>query len=387
MGNTDQSKTSNNTTETREPGSENYQAPSPMVLKYFLILFAITILLLGRLLWPFVSILILSFILVGISKPFFGLLTNKFSPAFASLLTCALIVILVFVPLVFFIGALSKEAFSLYQLGKTANFDIGLKMKELLEESTLVVRAQEMLAGFGISLEPEGLNKELAEVTKVVGLFLYNQASAWAENIMSFMFNFFMMILDIFFLLIDNERLVNFVLRLSPLPDDQERHLIVKFKEIAGAILVGNGVCGIIQGLLGGIAFSIFGLGSPILWGGIMVILAFLPIFGIGLVLIPAAFLLFIKGKIGSAVFFLIFYAVLSFSVEYLLKPKLVGEQVKMHTLLVFLSILGGLSVFGVLGIIYGPLIVTAFLTLSEIYLVDYDHFIKTGNWPTCPGE
>ena len=61
---------------------------------------------------------------------------------------------------------------------------------------------------------------------------------------------------------------------------------------------------------------------------------------------------------------------------EYLLKPKLVGDQVKMHTLLVFLSIIGGLSVYGVLGIIYGPLIVTAFLTLSDIYLEKYDDYI-----------
>ena len=67
----------------------------------------------------------------------------------------------------------------------------------------------------------------------------------------------------------------------------------------------------------------------------------------------------------------------LSFSVEYILKPKMVGTQVKMHTLLVFLAILGGLNVFGFMGIIYGPLIVTAFLTLADIYLTNYDGYIK----------
>ena len=69
----------------------------------------------------------------------------------------------------------------------------------------------------------------------------------------------------------------------------------------------------------------------------------------------------------------MIFYIILSFSVEYIVKPKMVGTQVKMHTLLVFLSIIGGLSVYGILGIIYGPLIITAFLTLSDIYLKRYD--------------
>ena len=63
---------------------------------------------------------------------------------------------------------------------------------------------------------------------------------------------------------------------------------------------------------------------------------------------------------------------------EYLLKPKMVGEQVQMHTLLVFLSIIGGLSVFGFLGIIYGPLIITAFLTMAEIYLASYERYVKS---------
>ena len=108
-----------------------------------------------------------------------------------------------------------------------------------------------------------------------------------------------------------------------------------------------------------------------------MAILAFFPIFGIGLVMIPAALILAFSGKIGAGVFLFVVYALLSFSVEYLLKPKLAGDQVQMHTLLVFLSIIGGLSVYGILGIIYGPLIVTAFITLSDIYLKKYDYYVQ----------
>ena len=119
------------------------------------------------------------------------------------------------------------------------------------------------------------------------------------------------------------------------------------------------------------------GISSPILWGGVMAILAFLPILGIGLVLVPAAVIFYLKGQVGAAIFMLIFYGFLSFSVEYLLKPWMVGERVKMHTLLVFLSILGGLSVYGVLGIIYGPLIVTAFLSLADIYRKNYREYVR----------
>ena len=108
-----------------------------------------------------------------------------------------------------------------------------------------------------------------------------------------------------------------------------------------------------------------------------MAILAFLPIFGIGLVLVPTAVIFFLLGQVGTAIFMLIFYAALSFSVEYLLKPWMVGERVKMHTLLVFLSILGGLSVYGILGIIYGPLIVTAFLSFADIYRKNYSEHVR----------
>jgi predicted PurR-regulated permease PerM len=98
---------------------------------------------------------------------------------------------------------------------------------------------------------------------------------------------------------------------------------------------------------------------------------------GIGAIFVPAAILLFLQGRITAGIFFLVFYIILSGSIEYFFKPKLVGQRVRMHTLIVFLSIIGGLKLFGILGIIYGPLVVTAFLTLSEIYLASYQQLIE----------
>jgi len=101
---------------------------------------------------------------------------------------------------------------------------------------------------------------------------------------------------------------------------------------------------------------------------------------GIGLVFIPTALFFFLKGNLGAGLFFIVFYVILSGGIEYLLKPKVVGQRVKMHTLLVFLSIMGGLKIFGILGIIYGPLIITAFLTLTDIYHVNYQKQVETGD-------
>ena len=295
----------------------------------------------------------------------------------ASILTCLLIILIVFIPLIFFVAALSNEALGLYHWGR--NNQVGMKLQILIQESPVVAHLQEYMGGFGFDFDfkPAQVTAMFSYLAKMAGLFFYNQASSWAANILQFLFLFFMMILTIFFLLIDMDKLIKFIIAVSPLPDDEDRLLLSKFEEISNAILKGNGICGLIQGLLGGVMFAVLGLSSPILWGGIMAILAFLPIFGVGLVMIPAAGILMLSDRIAEGVFLFIFYLALSFSMEYMIKPKMVGKEVQMHTLLVFLAILGGLSVYGVLGIIYGPLIVTAFLTLTEIYFAKYDSHVQ----------
>ncbi|MFW2365013.1 MAG: AI-2E family transporter [Desulforhopalus sp.] len=349
----------------------NGQPPNPTSIKYFLVVFLISIFFFGRILWPFWSILVLSFLLTNLFRPIYIYASRKIPDSLASVFTCLLIIAIVFIPLIFFVFALTDEALNLYSWGRDSR--VGLKLQTFLQESPFILQLQAQLQEVGFEFNPTQVTDTFSYLVKKGGLLLYNQASGWAANILQFLFLFFIMILVIFFLLMDQPKLVDYMIRLSPLPEDENHLLIDKFHEIANAILKGNGICGILQGALGGAAFSILGLNSPILWGCIMAILAFLPIFGIGLVLIPTAAILAISDRLTEGVFLLIFYILLSFSVEYIVKPKMVGNQVEMHTLLVFLSIIGGLSVYGVLGIIYGPLIITAFLTLSEIYFKRYD--------------
>ena len=250
------------------------------------------------------------------------------------------------------------------------------QLKNLLEGSSIIERTNQFLANFNIQISSKELNELLSETSKIVGLFLYKQARALAFNTLNFLMNCFFILLIIYFLLIDGHKLIRFIIDLSPLPRAQDEKLIQKFKDIAGAILLGNGFCGLIQGILGGAVFAVFGLKSPFMWGFIMTLLAFLPIVGIGVVFIPAALYLILSGNTAGGIFFIVFYIILSGSVEYLLKPKLVGKRVQMHTLLVFFSIIGGLKLFGILGIIYGPLVVTAFLTLTGIYHSSYQKLV-----------
>jgi predicted PurR-regulated permease PerM len=353
------------------------QYPGTLESRYFLLIFCISAFFLGRILWPFWSILILSFLLASLFRPIYSFFGNRhLSASFASILTCTLIIFLVFIPLLLFIGTLSNEALSLYQWGRDAG--VGLQIHSFLQKSPLVTQLQTYLHGLGLNFEPAQLTDTLSSLIKTGGLFLYNQASSWAANILKFLALFCMMILIIFFLLIDQEKLIAFLIRLSPLPDHEDRLLLAKFEETANAILKGTIACGLIQGIIVGAVFAILDLNAPILWGCVMAIVACLPIPGIGLIIIiPTAIILTMSGKPGVGIFLALFYMLLSFSIEYVIKPKMVGGQVKMHTLLVFLSLMGGITVYGVLGIIYGPLIVTAFLTLSDIYLIRYDFSLQ----------
>ena len=348
-----------------------------MIFRYFLIIFLITILLVGRILWPFLSILVLSFVLTAIFYPVFVFFELKTTPVVASIIACTVIFLVIFVPLVFLIGTLSREAYGLYLSGSETV--LGQDLKEALQNSHIMERLQGVLANYGIRLTPEHINKGLSQIGSSLGLFLYERISAVASNVLKFVVHFALMLLIIFFLFIDGKKLISFLVKLSPLPDEQDKKLMDKFHAMASVVLVVNGISGLIQGVLGGVVFAVLRLGSPLLWGFVMAILAFFPIVGIALVFVPASFYLFLKGRVVAGLFCLIFYVVVSVGMEYLVKPKLVGGKVQMHTLLVFLAILGGLEVFGILGIIYGPLVITAFLTLTDIYRSSYEPNLRKG--------
>jgi predicted PurR-regulated permease PerM len=353
------------------------KTPRDIILWFFLAIFLVSTFMMGWLLWPFVSIIVLASVVTGIFNPFYKFIKvkDKINSPFASFLTCIIIFIVLFVPIVFFVTLLSKEAYDLYLTAKSAV--LGKQIKSLLESSRILENANNILSNFNIQFTGEELNKTISEFGKVIGLFLYEQASAIASNVFNLLINFFFMLLIIYFLLIDGNKIVSFIIGLSPLPKEQNEKLVQKFKDMAGAILIGNGLGGLIQGTLGGLLFMMFGFKSAFLWGVMMALLAFLPIIGIGVVFIPASIYLFLKARVAAGIIFIIFYLILSGGIEYIFKPKLVGERVKMHTLLVFFSIIGGLKLFGILGIIYGPLVVTAFLTLTDIYHSSYQKMIE----------
>ena len=350
-------------------------APPPIQRRTFAFMFLAAFLLLGLVLWPFWNQLFLAFLLASVFHPAYTWICAKTRPWLAACLTCLLITLCVFLPLLFCIGTISAEIPGVIQLGKQN--DILVLLQQTLKNNTLISRANTFLTGFGINVELDKLPGLITNLSTTIGLFLYNQISAWAADIMRFIFQFCILIAGVFFLLIEFDRLTAFMSKLSPLPETQNQLLIRRFSTISGAILIGNSLSGLIQGVCGGIYFAAMGFISPVLWGAMMAVVAFMPIVGVGLVLLPTALILYLKGYGWQALVTVVFYLLLSFSVDYLFKPRFVGTQAQLPPLLVLLSIIGGMSVFGLMGIIYGPLAVAAFLTLTDIYFREYQSYFE----------
>ena len=331
----------------------------------------------GKLITPFFASILLGVVITGIFKPVFKALANVMPARIASVLTCAAVFFIVFIPVVFFVGILSREALGLYTMARDAVFSNHLIT--ILENTRAVERINEFLASAGIDsqISWRELVDPLTEVGKNLGFSLFQQARFITSNLLNLVFYFCLMLIVVFYMFMDGERFILYLFDLSPLKDEHDRKLFEKFNDMAGAVLIGNGAGGLIQGVAGGLLFWFLDLNSPFLWGVVMGFLAFLPIVGIGVVMLPTALFFLLKGSIGTGIFIIAFYAVLSWGIEYIFKPKVVGDRVAMHPLIVFFAIIGGLKVYGILGIIYGPLIATLFLTLADIYFSTFQSMVE----------
>ncbi len=336
----------------------------------FVVIFLLSFFLLLWTVYPFLYTIILAFMLVGVITPFYRWLNNVTHghSHLSSLMICLLIFLGIFVPLVFLITTLSVEVADFY-FNLRQSLNLSVVSDFVNSHSVLVDRLKKILDHLDISYSLADMEEHVVTLGKALGFFMYEQSRMLAGKVMHFTLHFIIMLVITFYLLIDGGKLKEYVLQLLPLPREQENLLLRKFNDMSVAIVVGNGIAAILQGIFGGIGLTMFEMQSPVLWGTVMAIFAFIPFIGISIVFVPIAIYLFIVGQTAKATVFLVYFTLLAGIVEYLIKPKLVGDRVKMHVLLVFISIFGGIATFGVLGILFGPLVAIAFLTLADIYL------------------
>jgi predicted PurR-regulated permease PerM len=336
---------------------------------YFAAVLLLVIYLLWMMMKPFLGAIIFAAIITGSIHPVYMLLLEKIrlSPRWAAIFLCFLIIIVVFLPTVFLLFALSKEAITLYQ-----NLAAGISNESLnnflFGEGYVAGVVKDFGSIFGVEINMDNFVKEVINLLKRFSGIVITSINKIVGNLVVFLFDFVIMILVIYALLAEGAALKKFFLKFSPLPDDQEQLIIDKFNQMNFVTLVTNGLGGLIQGVLAGIGFWIAGINLVVLWTTLMIILAFIPLLGISIVYIPTCIYLVIIGKTFAGIALFIYCSGLAFVTENWFKPLFIGKRIQINSLFVLFTIIGGMTVFGFGGIFYGPVIAILFLTMVELY-------------------
>lgn len=345
----------------------------PYGSQFFLALFICSVVLLLILMGTYISAIVLAAVVASVFHPvYLGMkqaTRNNETAAAALMLVCVVMVLVL--PSGWFIGTLSNEAYEFY-IHTRDTITIEHAHKYLESDSIWLQRLTRLAALAGIDPSAETLRGMASEVGRTVGLFLYKQLSSVASNLLNLVVHFFIMLLAVFYLLRDGIRLKEYMIQLLPVPATQMEKVLKKFHEMGRAILLINGFCALVQGVLGGFGFYLFDLPAPLLWGTVISFMAFLPVIGASVVFLPATAVLLTQGNVKVGIAFLAFNLFYSSIMEYLVKPRLIGAGMHMNSLMVFIGIIGGIKLFGIMGILYGPLIITVFLTMAEIYRSEY---------------
>lgn len=204
------------------------------------------------------------------------------------------------------------------------------------------------------------LDKGLNWIVGNLGNFFSSVATLAAD--------FFIFLIALYYMFKDGESFKNFILSSSALPDEDTKIITERVTSSINSTIKGSLLVALIQGTLAAFGFVIFGLPNPILWGSVTAISALVPAVGTALVMIPAVLYLAYFGSFYQALGLLIWAALAVGLIDNFLGPKLIGRGIKIHSFLVLLSVVGGLSFFGPTGFIIGPLILSLLYALFEIY-------------------
>lgn len=187
-------------------------------------------------------------------------------------------------------------------------------------------------------------------------------------NALGFLVKLGFICFTMFYLFLDGEKFVKVLRDWLPLEPVEAQALLERCRDIISASVYGVVVIAIVQGCLGGFMFWVLGIHSPLLWTMVMILLSTIPMLGSFVVWVPAALWLAVSGSWGKAIALAVWGAVVIGGSDNLMRPRLVGSRTKMHDLLIFFAVLGGLSVFGMLGILMGPVIMAITITLLEAF-------------------
>jgi len=306
---------------------------------------------------PFVSVLLWAAVLAIISYPYFLRLQRRgLGKSIAAIVTTAVVVLVVILPLTLLALALVR------QVGPAAEA-LQTNVRSLLNPDSRAFKFVDRYFDLDQLRDPAFIKERMRGATAAIA----SRTLGIVGGALGIVWQVFFVLFTLFYLLRDGDYVSNALRGMLPLRHEEADEVFRRTHDVISASIYGVLVIAAVQGVLGGFAFLILGIPSPLLWGMVMFLMSMIPMVGSFVVWAPAAVFLAAQGHWGKAIFLVVWGAGVIGSIDNFLRPKLVGERARLHELTVFFAVLGGLHVFGVLGLVIGPVVVAVTLSLVEV--------------------
>jgi len=326
--------------------------------------------------WPLMKALFIAAILSGLSYPLQRSLVKllRGRRGLAAAVTLVIVMIILFGPVSALLTLVARQAMALSEHAipwLQANLDgNGIDRLRSFVASTVPWLA-DMIP------KTEELVTSLATTAQAFGVYLMGKITAITAGTAGFLLSMFVMFYAMFFFLRDGRKIMERFLYYIPMQDDERDALVERFMSITKATVKGTLLIGLIQGTLGGIAFYFAGIDGSTFWGAVMVVLSVIPGIGAALVWMPFVISMYFSGDPLTATLLLLWCAGVVGTVDNVLRPRLVGRDARMPDLLILIGTIGGLYLFGPIGLALGPVICGLFLTALDFYADAYRHVLS----------
>jgi predicted PurR-regulated permease PerM len=224
-----------------------------------------------------------------------------------------------------------------------------------------------------IVIRPDEIQRRIVQLLSASLQNLLQISSTVARDVGSFLLSMVFMIFCLFFFYMDGAYLSKLALHVIPIRKEYVTALVGKFKEITRNLLLGYILVGLVQAILAYIVFTIFQVKGTLVFAGLVLVCSFIPMFGAGLVWFPLGMIRILSGDLVGGIVFLCVSGVFISTLDNFLRPIFLQHRIQLHPLFIFVSILGGVTVFGFNGLVLGPMLVILFLTVLDLFLTEHD--------------
>jgi predicted PurR-regulated permease PerM len=312
----------------------------------------------------FLIAVFLAAVIAGVSQPLYRRILSVvgWRRRLASLLTILILLLGVVIPIAGFLAIVAAQGI---QIGG----EIAAWLQEQagrLGELEAFVRRIPVIG----RLVPDRavLAERVGAIAGRTGTVLFGTFLNATRGTLGFLLQLFIVLYSLYFFLTGGRSLLRQIMSYTPFSPEEEERLLERFVSVTRATLKGLLLIGVIQGALAGLAFWVAGVPAAAFWGTVMVVFAIIPAVGTGLVWVPAVLYLFFSGAVVNAVGLLLWCLLVVGTIDNFLRPRLIGRDARMSDLLILLSTLGGIILFGAVGFVVGPIVAALFVTIWQIY-------------------